>query len=159
MLDDRHGVFALRFGSLADDLTGDDEIEALVLDPFTRLAHHEHLAVEAGVEVRAVAVTRVEDHVFVFFDDVNDMQLDTELLGNPERVVAFLPVAVFLTDGVGVPFDTETGEEIDALDVDALSLNDLGRQQRIEAAGDQCQCLALFSHGRSVRGENDTLYL
>ena len=53
-----------------------------------RLIDHEDLAVEARVQMRAVAVLRIQHDVFVLLGDVDDVQLDAELLGRPQRVVA-----------------------------------------------------------------------
>ena len=46
--------------------------------------------------VLAIAMFRVQDDVLVFIDNVDDVQLDTELFSYPERVIAFLLVAVLV---------------------------------------------------------------
>ena len=83
MLHDRHGLLALRFRALTDHLSGDHEVEAPLLYPFARLAHHEDLAIEAGVHVGTVAVPGVEHDVLVLVDNIHDMQLDAELFRDP----------------------------------------------------------------------------
>jgi hypothetical protein len=133
----RHGVLALRHRPLADDLAGDDEVEAVRLHPFARLAHHEALAVETRVQVRAVAVLRVDDDVLVLVDDVDDVQLDAELLGHPQCVVALGFELVLAADGVRVALDAEAGIEVDALDVDALLLEHARGEHGVETAGDE----------------------
>jgi hypothetical protein len=62
------------------------------------------------------------------------VQPDTELLGNPQRVVALGLVAVLFPDGVGVALHAEAREEVDALHVDALLHDDLCRQHGVETA-------------------------
>ena len=84
----------------------------------------------------------IDHDVLVFIDDVDDVQLDAELLGDPERVVAFRPAAIMLANRMGMSFDTEAGKEIDAFDLDTLLLDQLGSQQRIKAAGDQRNCFS-----------------
>ena len=133
----RHGVLALRHRPLADDLAGDDEVEATRLHPLARLAHHEALAVEAGIQIRAVAVLGVDDDVLVLLDHVDDVQLDAELFRDPECVVALGLELVLAADGVRVALDAEAGVEVDALDVDALFENHLGGEHGIETAGDE----------------------
>ena len=69
--------------------------------------HHESLAVEAGVEVGAIAVFGVDDDTFVVFRDIYNMQLYPQLLGNPQGVVSFRLVTVFLTNSLSMSFDAE----------------------------------------------------
>src|SRR3989338_4273128 len=138
----RERVAPLRHRALAQDLAGDDEIEAVRLHPLARLAQHEYLAVETGVEIGPVAVPGVDDDVLVLLDDLDDVQLDAELTGGPEGVVALGLVLVLAADGVGVTLDAEAGVEVDALDVDALVEDDARGQQRIQAAGDEGHGLA-----------------
>ena len=141
----RHGLATLRLRALADHLPGDDEVEAALLHPLPRPADHEGLAVETRVEVRAVAVLRVEDDPLVLLDHVDEVELDPELLRDPERVVpgvaAALPVRA-PADRVGVPLDAEAGEEVDALDVDPLVEDGPRREHRVEPAGDEGDRLA-----------------
>jgi hypothetical protein len=98
-------LLALGHGSLADHLAGDDEVEAVFLDPLFRLGDHEHLAVEAGVEVGAIAMLGVEQDLLVFLDDVDDVQLDAELFRHPQGIVALGSGAILGADGVGVALD------------------------------------------------------
>ena len=64
----------LRLGSLADDLARDHEVETPVQHVLGEgLVDHEDLAVETGIEVRAIAVLRVQDDVLVFVDDIDDV--------------------------------------------------------------------------------------
>ena len=107
-----------------------------------RFAHHEDLAVEAGVQVGAIAVFGIDYDVLVFLDDVDDMQLDAELFGDPQRVAALGTFAVALANRMRVPLDAKAGVKIDAFDVDSLLLNQPGGEQRIESAGDQRDCLS-----------------
>jgi hypothetical protein len=80
--------------------------------------HHEYLAIEAGVQIGAIAMLWVDHDVLVLINDVDNVQLDAELLGDPQRVVAFNPVTVVFADGVSMPFDAKAGKEIDAFDLD-----------------------------------------
>ncbi len=138
-----HGVLALGLGPLAHHLAGDDEVEVVGLHPFLGLFHHEDLAIQAGVEIGAVAVFGVEHHVFVFFHDIDDVQLDAQLLGAPQGIVALGFFLVLLADGVGMPLHAETREEIDAFHINALFLHDAHGQKGIQAAGNQGYCFAL----------------
>ena len=136
--DDRHGFLALRLGALADHLAGNDEIEPPVAKaPCAGLVDHEDLAIEARVQVLAVAVLRVDHDVLVFRGHIDDVQLDTELLRHPQRVVPARLGAAFLADGVGVALHAEAGVEIQPLDMYALLLDDLCRQHGVKSAGDE----------------------
>ncbi len=114
---------------MTDDFPGNDEVEILLLDPLLRLVHHENLAVQAGVQIGAVAVARVDDDILVFLDHVDDVQLDAELFGNPQRIVALGPAAIASANRMRVALDAKSGEEIDPLDFDSLALNQFCRQQ------------------------------
>ena len=72
----------------------------------------------SSAHVMAAAVCRL-------FDDV---QLDIELLGDPERIIALNPVTIAVANGMRMPFDAKAGKEVDALDLDTLLLNQSGRQ-------------------------------
>ncbi|WP_457669911.1 hypothetical protein, partial [Thiolapillus sp.] len=50
---------------------------------------------------------------------------------------------ILFADGMGVPLHAETGEEIDALNIDALILQDFYGQQGIQSTGDQCYSFTL----------------
>ena len=116
------------------------------------LADHEALAVEAGVHVLAVTVFGVEQHVLVFLDHVDDVQLDAQLLGHPQGVVAFRLRPVLLANGVGVSLHAEAGEEIDPFHVDALFKDHLRGEQGIEPSGYEGDGLALCVHAAGVDG-------
>jgi len=73
-------------------------------------------------------VLRVYHDILVFFDDIDDVQLDTELFGNPERIITFFPLAIAITNGMRVPFHAKAGKEVDAFYLDTLLLNQSGRQ-------------------------------
>ena len=123
---------------MADDFAGNHEVETSIEHIFgNRLVDHEDLAVEAGIEVRAVAVLGVQDDILVFLDDIHDVQFDPELFGDPQRVVALLPRGVLLADSMGVAFHAEPGVEVDALDFDALVKHHLGGEQGVEPARNQ----------------------
>jgi hypothetical protein len=62
--------------TLTDHLPGDHEIETVTFDPVTRPGNHEYLAVEAGIQVGAITIVRIEHHLFVFIDDIDNVQLD-----------------------------------------------------------------------------------
>lgn len=98
---------------LAPHLTGDNEVETVFLDPLPGLADHEHLAVEAGIEVGAIPMFGVEQHLFVFLDHIDDVQLDVELFRHPhpKGVVALGLAKLPGADGVRMAFDAETGKE------------------------------------------------
>ena len=63
---------------------------------------------------------RVNDDILVLLDDVDNMQLDTQLFRRPQGVIAFWPGAVLFTNSVGVSLDTKTGVKINALDMYTL---------------------------------------
>ena len=139
---DRHRVAALRHGPLPDHFSGHDEVEAALAHPVLRASHHEALAIEARIEVRAVAVLWIEHDRLVLIHHIDKVQLDAELFRHPQRIVAlrFGPVAV--ADGVGVALDAEAGEKVEPLDPDPLLKHDLRREHRIKPAGDQCDRFA-----------------
>lgn len=122
----RHGPLALALGPLTDHFSSDYEIETVIAEKaafdeqFTRFFHHENLAVETRVHVGTVAVFRVQQHILVFLDDINEVQWDTELFGHPQRVIAFGFGAFVLADRMGVAFDAETREKIYSFDVHTL---------------------------------------
>ena len=91
-----------------------------------------------------VAVLRVEDDPLVRLDDVDEVQPDPELLGDPERIVARVRAAAVRApaDRVGVAFDAEPGEEVDAFDVDPLFEDGPCREHRIESARNEGDRLA-----------------
>ena len=68
----------------------------------------------------AVSVLWVKDYIFVFFNNINNMQLDAELFCDPQSVVALLFLLIFRANSVCMAFNTEAREKIDALDMDAL---------------------------------------
>ncbi len=70
----------------------------------------------------------VDYDIFIFLDDIDDVQFDGELFRYPQGVITLLFAAVFLTDGVGVPFDAKAGKEIDAFDLDTLILDQFSGQ-------------------------------
>ena len=53
-------------------------------------------------------------------------------------------------DGVGVAFDAETGEEVDAFDMHSLLHDHLGREHGIEASGDERDSFDRFHHNRGL---------
>jgi hypothetical protein len=65
------------------------------------------------------------------------MQLDTQLFGHPQGIIAFSPVTVLLSNGVGMAFHAKTGKKIDAFDMYALFHNNFGRKHGIQATGYQ----------------------
>jgi len=82
-------------------------------------------------------VLRVDDDVFVFLDDVDDVQLDAELLRGPQRVVAFRHRALVMANSVSVSLHAEAGIEIDALDVNALFQDEPGGEHGVQSARNQ----------------------
>lgn len=119
--------------------------------PFHGFVHHESLAVEAGVEVGAIAVFGVDDDTFVVFRDIYNMQLYPQLLGNPQGVVSFRLVTVFLTNSLSMSFDAEAGKKVYAFDVDTLFLHNPNGQHGVEAAGYQGNCFSFFAVIYTVR--------
>ena len=154
-----HGVAPLGHGPLAHHLAGDDEIEAVCLHPFPGLAHHEALAVQAGIEVGPVAVLGIDHHLLVFLDDLDDVQLDAQLLRHPQGVVALGARTVLAPDGMGMAFDAKAGVEIDSFHVNALIQDQAGGQHGIEAAGDQGHRFAWCGHGVESLGSPGTYRL
>ena len=71
--------------------------------------------------MRAIAMLRIDDHVLVLIDHVNDVQLDTHLFRRPQRIVALGFVLLAVANGVGMALDTKAGKEIDPLHMDARS--------------------------------------
>src|SRR5690606_30738672 len=130
-----------------EHFAGDDEIEPVGLHPFARLAHHEALAVEARIEVRAVSLLGVDHDFLVVLDHVDDVQLDAELLRHPEGVVALRPGALVAPDRLGVPLDAEARVEVDAFHVHAVVLHHARGEHGVEAARDQGDALARRTGG------------
>ena len=64
----------------------------------------------------------IEHDIFIFLDDIDDVQFDTELFSNPQGIVTLGFGLVFLAYCVGMTLDAEVGEEIDPFNVDALFL-------------------------------------
>ena len=62
----------------------------------------------------------IKYYIFVFFNNINNMQLDAELFCDPQSVVALLFLLIFGTNRVCMAFDTEAREKIDTLDMDTL---------------------------------------
>ena len=67
-----------------------------------------------------VTMPGVDDNVLVLLDDVDDVESDTQLFGDPEGVIAFGPRAVLPADRLRVPFDAKARVEIDAFDLHTL---------------------------------------
>jgi len=137
---------ALNGVALADDLAGDDEIKVIGLHPLAGLADHETLAVQAGVQIGAVTVLRVDDDLLVFLDDLDHVEFDTQLFRHPQGIVALGAFAVLAADGVGMTLDAETGVEIDPLDMHPLVEYQTGRQHGVQATGNQGDCFSRFAH-------------
>ena len=114
------GLLALRHRSLPDDFTGDYKIEVVGLHPFPRLFDHEALAIETGIDVGAVTVLRVDNDVFVFLDDIDDMQFYSQLLRGPQGVIALRSGSIPVANRMGMTFDAEPGKKIDTFDMDTL---------------------------------------
>ena len=66
---------------------------------------------------------RIDHYIFVFLDYIDDMQLDAQLFGHPQGVIALYLVAVSLADRVGMPFDAKACIKIDTLDANSLILD------------------------------------
>ncbi len=144
--DQRHRVAALRHRPLADDFAGDDEVAAVFLheSPRARLIDHEDLAVETRIQMRPVAVFRIQDDVFVRLGDVDDVEFDAELFGNPQRAVALRLALVLRADRVRVPLNAESREEVQAFDVNAFVDDDSRGEHRIETTGNQRDSFSEF---------------
>jgi hypothetical protein len=69
-----------------------------------------------------------------------NVQLDTQLLGNPQGVIAFRAATFAMANRMGMTFHAKACKEIDADDFYSLLLNQFRRQQRIEATGNQGDC-------------------
>ena len=128
MGDNGHGLLTLRHRSLSQHFTGNDEIKAMLLDPFMRFLHHKNLAVETGVQVCTVAVFGVDNDILVFINDINNMKLNAQLLGHPQSVITLGFSLVLLTYGVCMAFNTKPGKEIDAFNMNALFQHNFGGQ-------------------------------
>ena len=96
-----------------------------------RLFDHEDFAIKARVHIRAIAVFRIQNHIFISFDNIDNMQLNTKLFRNPQRIIAFDFIAPLLTNGMGMPFHTKAGIKVNAFDVYALFHNGFSRQHGI----------------------------
>ena len=68
------------------------------------------------------------------FGEIDDVQLDAELLGRPQRVVALGFLVIRIADRVSVSLDAEACEEVQPFDVNAFFYYDFGGEHRIEAA-------------------------
>jgi hypothetical protein len=91
--------------------------------------HHEDFAIQARIEVGTVTVFRIDHDILVLLDDIEDMQFDAQLFGNPQRIVAFGFGLVLFTDGVCMTLHTKTGEEIKTFDMNTLFQDDFCSQQ------------------------------
>jgi hypothetical protein len=80
---------------------------------------------------------RVQQHIFVLIDNVDDMQFDAQGFRYPQCIITFWFFLMTFTNRVSVAFYTKSGEEINALDMDALLHNHLGGEQRVESAGNE----------------------
>ncbi len=94
-------------------------------------------------------MSRIENDFLVLINHVDEVQLDAELLGDPKSVIALRPLAILAADGVGMTFDAETGEKVDALDVDTLLDHQPCGEHGVQPAGNQRhRFLPLSAHGR-----------
>ena len=84
--------------------------------------------------MRPIAMLGVDDNILVLLDDIDDVELNAQLLGNPQRTVSLRLGLVLFTNRMGMAFDAEAGKKIDAFDMNALLLHDPRRQHGIETA-------------------------
>jgi len=125
----------LRHWTLAYDFAGNNEVESVFLHPLIGMSNHEAFAIQAGVEIRTVTMFGIDYDIFIFLYDIDDMQLDSQLLRYPQRVVAFRLGAVFMPDSMGMAFHAKPGKEIDTFYVDALIKNGFRGQHGIQTTG------------------------
>jgi hypothetical protein len=90
---------------LPHDLTNNDEIEVIFLDSFMCLLNHKNFAIKAGVQVSAIAVFWIDDDTFIFFNDINNVEFNAELLGHPQCIIALNFIFTFLANGMHISFD------------------------------------------------------
>lgn len=67
----------------------------------------------------------VDNDIFIFFDNINNVEFDAQLLCHPQGVIALLFFLILLADSVGMSFYTKTCKEVNALNMHALLLYDL----------------------------------
>ena len=90
---------------MADHLAGDYEVEIVGLHPIAGLSDHVRLAVQAGVEIRTVAVFRIKYDLLVFLDDIDDVEFDTQSFCDPQGVVALGAAAILIANRMRMAFD------------------------------------------------------
>ena len=93
---------------------------------------------------------RIDHDVLVFFDNIDDVEFDTQLLRAPQGIVSLRFFLVFFTNGMGMAFDAKAGIEVDALDMNALFQHQPGSEQGIEAPGDKGNGFSGSGHCSSV---------
>ena len=94
---------------------GDDKVKTILVmlfDPLHRFTHHENLAIEARIHIGTIAMFGVEQHILVLFNHIDNMQFDTELLGDPQRVITFLFIFIVIANSMSMAFHTEAGKEV-----------------------------------------------
>jgi hypothetical protein len=69
---DVEGLFPLGHGALTQNLSGEDEIETLLLHPLPGHPKHQRVAVDAGIHIPPEAVTGRPQHLEVFCRDVEN---------------------------------------------------------------------------------------
>jgi len=154
----RHGVLALGHGSLAYDLTGNDKVEAIFQNPLVGLLDHEYLTVQTWIQIGSIPMFRVEQYLFVLLNNIHNVQFHPQLLSHPQGIVTLGLGPILLAYGVGMPFHTESGKEINPFYMHSLFLNHFGRQERIQASGDKGYCLTLLSHELSSKYKQEWDY-
>ena len=140
-LDDVERGSHLALGSLADHLTGENEVVIVGLHPGLRLAQQEDAAVHAGIHPRSIPVARVEHQREVLIGDVNHLQAHSEhrnrslSVGRPGRPAS---------GHAPPPGKGEASAEMQRSDLDPLLEHDPDSQGAIEPTREQAHRFDLF---------------
>ena len=59
----------------------------------------------AGIQVGPIPVPGIEHNILVLIDDVDNVQLDSQLLRRPQCIVALRPCTILFANGMGMAFD------------------------------------------------------
>jgi hypothetical protein len=65
-------------GSLPHHFTGNNKIEVIFRNPLLGFIHHKDLAVQAGIHIGTVPMLRINQDIFILFNNIDDMQLDPQ---------------------------------------------------------------------------------
>jgi hypothetical protein len=124
----------LRLRPLAEDLSGNDEVCVLFLHDALADTEHEDVAVDAGIDGRAVPMLRVADDVEVFLGGVDDAKRQANPRGGrPDLAARGLPATPQMLD-------------VQERSVDAKSLHEDCGQNAVQATREKSDRLLPSGH-------------